>query len=134
MATAVKATQTDPTLDGLVTQKQLEAQFIFRCWQDAGFKKRLLADPRSTIEGELSLKLPSGMKVRVQEEAAHTLTFILPAAPPAGGELSDADLEQVAGGKGNLPTATTTASGQPYAGLGPIGAVSTVPAGPLPDA
>jgi hypothetical protein len=99
MATAAKGAQTDPTLDRLVYEKQLEAQLISRCWQDANFKKRLLADPRSTIEGALSLKLPSGMKVRVQEEAPDTLTLILPARPLAGGELSDAELEQVAGGR-----------------------------------
>lgn len=44
--------------------------------------------------------MPDGMEVRVHRDTASQSTIALPVAPSATGELSDADLEEVAGGKG----------------------------------
>ena len=44
--------------------------------------------------------LPAGVEVRINRDSATRTYFVLPMAPVTSGELSDADLEQVAGGKG----------------------------------
>jgi hypothetical protein len=52
------------------------------------------------VEQELGSKLPEGVEVRVLEESAQTICLVLPSASPLGqgGELSDQELEAVAGG------------------------------------
>ncbi len=64
------------------------------------YRKALLADPKAVLSKQMGQSLPDSMKVKVVEETADTIYLIAPYAAPADGELSDADLEQVAGGKG----------------------------------
>jgi hypothetical protein len=68
--------------------------------EDESFRQKLLDDPRGTVEQELGTQLPEGVKVRVEEETAETIYLVLPSSEPIGegGELSDQDLEAVAGG------------------------------------
>ncbi|MAI77998.1 MAG: hypothetical protein CL917_03580 [Deltaproteobacteria bacterium] len=54
--------------------------------------------------------LPEGVEVRVQRDSENHSIIALPAAP--SGDLSDADLEQVAGGKGGNNEATQTQTTQ----------------------
>ena len=64
---------------------------------DPDFRKKLVADPRGVI-GELAgMKLPQSVQVEVHEESLTHVHLVIPHAPPAG-ELSDKDLELVAGG------------------------------------
>ena len=67
------------------------------------FRQRLLDDPKGTIEQELGSRLPEDVEVRVVEESTDTIYLVLPSASPVGeaGELSEQDLEEVAGGEGN---------------------------------
>ena len=58
------------------------------------------------MEQELGTRLPEGIEVRVVEETADTIYLVLPYASPLGGEegeLSDQDLEAVAGGSSTQP-------------------------------
>jgi hypothetical protein len=71
-------------------------QLAIKAWQDEAFKRRLVADPRAVLQ-EQGLPLPAGKSVRVMENTADTYYLALP-AKPAEGELSDEQLEQVAGG------------------------------------
>jgi hypothetical protein len=71
-------------------------QLLIKSWQDEGFKRRLVADPRAVLQ-EQGLPLPDGKAVRVVEDTADTVHLVLP-PKPAEGELSDEQLEQVAGG------------------------------------
>jgi hypothetical protein len=80
---------------------EMERRLIERSLQDESFRQRLLQDPRAAVEEELGTRLPEGVRVRAVEESAQTIYLVLPSASPLGeegSELSDQDLEAVAGG------------------------------------
>ncbi len=112
---------------------------IQRAWSDPDFKARLLADPRDAA-AEMGVRIPLGTEVQIWENTPSVEHIILP-LDPAANELSDADLEAVAGGgssKGSqgpscnpgllqgLPTMTTfSLTGQVIES--PIGAIAGNP-------
>ena len=69
-------------------------------WRTRISGRRLLEDPKGTFEQELGTRLPEGVRIRVVEESAQTIYLVLPSASAVGEdeELSDQDLEAVAGG------------------------------------
>ena len=71
-------------------------QLLLKVWQDPTFKRRLVADPRAVLQEE-GLPVPEGKAVRVVEDTAETTHLVLP-RKPAEGELTDEQLDQVAGG------------------------------------
>jgi hypothetical protein len=88
----------DATADG--GRAELERRLIERSLEDEVFRQQLLADPRAIIEREIGTQLPEGLRVEAVEETADTIYLVLPSASPAGegAELSDRELEAVAGG------------------------------------
>jgi len=81
-----------------MTKHDLEVALVEKCWKDPEFKKQILADPKGMLERHLGTKLPGALKIFVHEENAEALHFSLPPAPTNATELSDEDLEKVAGG------------------------------------
>ena len=83
----------------MTTDEQVSqwGQIVAKAWQDDGFKKRLLANP-SAILKERGLEVPAGVQLRVVENTDQVVHLTLPAKPRKG-ELSDEQLEGVAGGK-----------------------------------
>jgi hypothetical protein len=79
---------------------EMERTLVQRSMEDDSFRQRLLDDPKAAVEQELGSQLPEGVEVRVVEESADTIYLVLPFAPAVGegGELSDRELEAVAGG------------------------------------
>jgi hypothetical protein len=80
---------------------EMERRLIARSLQDDAFRRRLLEDPKAAAEQELGTRLPEGVQVRAVEESADTIYLVLPGTSPLGeegGELSDGELEAVAGG------------------------------------
>jgi len=79
---------------------EMEQRLIEKAWKDEKFRKDLLADPSGTVSRELGVTLPKNVKVQVIEEGADTITLVIPARTdtPPSGQLSQADLEMVAGG------------------------------------
>ncbi len=77
-----------------------ERSLINRSLEDEDFRQRLLDDPKGTLEQELGGSLPEGVEVRAVEETADTIYLVLPSASPLGegGEISDRELDAVAGG------------------------------------
>jgi hypothetical protein len=71
-------------------------QVIAKAWMDEGFKMRLLSDPAAVLKEE-GLEMPSGMEVRMVENTDKVLHLVLP-AKPNGDEMSEEQLEHVAGG------------------------------------
>ncbi len=68
-----------------------------RAWADPAFKQQLLADPKTAIQEATGTDLPAGLAVHVFENTPTVQHMILP-PNPADSELSDSDLEAVAGG------------------------------------
>ena len=75
-------------------------RLIDRSMEDEEFRQRLLDDPKGTLEQELGMSLPEGLEVRAVQESAQSIYMVLPLASPLGEgvELSDRELEEVAGG------------------------------------
>jgi len=74
--------------------EQALGRIIARCWADAAFKSRLLADPMGVLQAE-GMPVPPGVQLKVVEDTAQCMHWILPARPA---DLSDDVLAQVAGG------------------------------------
>jgi hypothetical protein len=81
-----------------MSRHQMETLIIERAWKDPEFKHEFVSHPKETIEKYSGEKFPDDVKIVVHEEDAHTLYMTIPAPPQNLSELSDADLERVAGG------------------------------------
>jgi hypothetical protein len=80
---------------------QMERRLIEKSVQDEAFRQRLIEDPKGAVEQELGTRLPEEVRVVTVEETQDTIYLVLPATPMAGregAELSDRELESVAGG------------------------------------
>jgi hypothetical protein len=82
-----------------MTRQELEAKIIALAWQDAEFRRKFLADPKAQFEQHLGTKLPDSLKITAHQEDENSLHFVIPMKPRAPTEeLSDEDLEKIAGG------------------------------------
>jgi hypothetical protein len=79
---------------------EVERTLVQRSMEDEDFRQMLLDDPKGAVEQELGSRLPEGVEVRAVEESAQIIYLVLPSASPLGqgGELSDQELDEVAGG------------------------------------
>jgi hypothetical protein len=66
------------------------------------YREALLKNPKVVLEGQMGGKLPPGINVKAVEETPNTIYVVVPYVAKAGDELSDGDLEAVAGGKGGV--------------------------------
>jgi hypothetical protein len=63
------------------------------------YRESLVKNPKVVLEGQMGGKLPNGITVKAVEETPNTIYVIVPYVPKPGAELSDNELEAVAGGK-----------------------------------
>ncbi|HEX5848538.1 MAG TPA: NHLP leader peptide family RiPP precursor [Rubrobacter sp.] len=79
---------------------EMERRIVQRSIEDDVFRQRLLSDPKAAVEQELGTRLPEDVRVVALEETEQTIYLVLPNSSPLGedGELSDQELESVAGG------------------------------------
>jgi hypothetical protein len=106
-----------------LTRHDLEAMIVRRCWQDEAFHREFTADPVGTAVKYLEVPAANLPNIVVHEEPAESWHIVLPAKPAAGGGLSEADLEKVAGGQavaspwlGTIPTIPTVGTVNPRKG------------------
>ena len=88
---------------------EMERRLIEKSVQDEAFRQRLIEDPKGAVEQELGTRLPEEVRIVTVEETQDTIYLVLPSASLAGGggQLSDRELELVAGG-GYLDTEMST--------------------------
>src|SRR4029078_11853697 len=75
------------------------------------YRAALLSNPKGTIEKQLDTPLRA-MKGKAVADTAHTVHVVIPYAA-AEGELSDSDLERVAGGKQDITANSLVLGGTP---------------------
>jgi len=93
-----------------LTRDQISALIAKKAWKDEAFHQEVLANPNKVYEQHGGQPLPPGVTIKVLEDTPNTVHFVLPVKPPAAGELSDAELETVAGGTSPLiPMSVVTA-------------------------
>ena len=80
--------------DKAVTEAGVREFISGRAAQDEAFRKALVADAVGTVEAEIGVKMPGGLKLVVHEESNDELHLVLPAPL----ELSPRQLQQVSGG------------------------------------
>jgi hypothetical protein len=81
-------------------RQQFEQRLIEKAMKDESFRKYLIENPDAAIEAETGIKTPETMKIIVLVEDPQTVYLVLPQNTAANDimELSDAELEAVAGG------------------------------------
>ncbi len=76
--------------------KQLWAKLVAKSWEDANLRQRMLDEPAAVLK-ENGVQVPAGFRVHTFEDDGQTI--VLPVnVEPAETELSEEELESVAGG------------------------------------
>lgn len=78
-------------------ERNAYAAIVARAWKDPAFKTKLLKHPKEAFK-EVGIDLPPNVKIHVIEDKPDNITFVLPPAAASVGEMSDQELEKVAGG------------------------------------
>ena len=91
----------------------LEALLVEKAMADKAFKRELLTNPKAVIARETGQKLPDSVEIEVVEQTPEKLYVVLPLkvetkSTPSDDELSEEDLEAVAGGCAASPVDTYT--------------------------
>jgi hypothetical protein len=82
----------------VLTRHDLEAKIVKRCWEDEGFRKEFTADPTGAFVKYLHIPAASLPMISIHQEMPGSWHIVLPAKPANPNELSEQDLEKVAGG------------------------------------
>lgn len=77
-------------------RNEINALLVAKAQADPAFRQSLLKNSKAAIEKEFGVALPADSELKVVEETATTSYLVLPAT--LGDELSEAELETVAGG------------------------------------
>ena len=80
---------------------EMETRLITKAMEDEAFKQELMSNPKAVIARESGQKWPDSVDIEVLEQTPNKLYLVLPLAPNAiapQGELSEEQLEAVAGG------------------------------------
>ena len=94
--------------------------------------QRSIEDPKGAVEQELGSRLPEGVRIVTVEETADSIYLVLPSTSMAGAEgveLSDQELESVAGGGASGDRKPTRAPGTTWI----TAATVSVTTGPMTD-
>lgn len=80
------------------TRSQLLTDILSRAARDRAFRIQLLTEPAAAIHAGFGVQVPDGYRIKFIERGSDVDALIVLPDPEAGGELSDAELEEVAGG------------------------------------
>jgi c-di-GMP-related signal transduction protein len=77
----------------------IHQQVLARAIKDAAFRQAFVNNPKETLAKEYNVHFPDSVAIRVLEDTSTTFTLVLPSQETAMQELSDAELEAVAGAR-----------------------------------
>ena len=75
--------------------QKVYGKLVAKAWSDDNFKAELMSDPMKVF-CKNGIEVPEGIEVRMVENTADTMHFILPPEPSS--ELTDEELEGASGG------------------------------------
>jgi hypothetical protein len=81
-----------------LSRHDLEAKIVKRSWEDEEFRKEFTADPKGAFVKYLNVPASSLPKIVVHEESPGSWHIVVPEKPVNVIELSEVELEGVAGG------------------------------------
>jgi Nitrile hydratase, alpha chain len=85
--------------DIIVSRKDVREALVRTALKDEFFRDSLVANPKLAVERALGTELPEDMEVVVLQDADDKMFIVLPMQLPfETGDLSDAELEKIAGG------------------------------------
>jgi hypothetical protein len=90
------------------TRKDFEQELIVRALKDETYRQHLKNNPKAALEEASGQSLPETLNVTVLEESASNLYIVLPPPLPEGSEMSDEQLDAVAGGGWTISTGGPT--------------------------
>ena len=76
------------------TQQRMMEKLIAKAQENTDFRGRLVANPNSALKEAFDIEVPKDFNVVIHQEDARTAHLVLPASR----ELTDAQLQQAAGG------------------------------------
>ncbi len=79
--------------------------------QSPKYREALLKDPRKVLSMQLGQEVPANVTIKVVQDTPTTFHLVLPHSTAEGAELSDAELESVAGGKAKANNVYCTTTG-----------------------
>jgi hypothetical protein len=88
----------DTTANETLTRRELEAKIAKRAWQDEAFRAEFLADPAAAFVKYAGVPAAQLPRIAVHEEQPGSWHIVLPAKPVDASEMTDEELEKVAGG------------------------------------
>ncbi len=101
---------------GGIDPRDAHQRLIRRSLEDESFRQELLQDPKSALERELGAPLPEDVEVRAVENTPDTVHLVIPSKSTTErfGELSDEELDTVAGGTYTTSSVATAACSCPH--------------------
>ncbi|VEP18768.1 conserved hypothetical protein [Hyella patelloides LEGE 07179] len=93
------------------TRLEFEQEVRIRALKDPNFRQRLLDNPKEVIEETSKSLLPENTKISICEEEPGSIYLVIPAMPTKVNELSEAELQAIAGGSDVKTTVKAFASG-----------------------
>ena len=87
---------------------RIEKMLVEKAMKDESFRKKLIHEPRLTLEHELGATIPEYIKINILEETSDTFYLVLPSGSSikAVDELMESELAQVSGGTNETETQT----------------------------
>jgi hypothetical protein len=81
-----------------LTRHDLEAKIVRRCWINEDFRKEFTFDPTGAAAKYLQVPAAKLPRIMVHEEPAGSWHIVIPSKRASGNEISEQDLEGIAGG------------------------------------